>query len=147
VLNYGVNPNEIFRNVYESQSFGSVKLFGLTISRAKVLSELGIIYTTVTQKDLERTKTRMEDTETLIDYLRATRGIEVAVVFRELEDGVRVSMRSTGNVDVGRIADEYGGGGHPLAAGFNSQQSLEATKEDLFQKIGQYRLASLKTDE
>lgn len=150
LLEYGVNPSQIFRNVYESQSFSDIRLFGLAIYRAELLPELGIIYTTITQKDLDHTRTRLEDTENLIDYLRATKGIEVAVVFKELNGGVRVSMRSIGKVDVGRIAEEYGGGGHPLAAGFNSHQNLESTKNDLFQMISQYRLRpsgkSIKTD-
>ncbi len=62
---------------------------------------------------------RPEDSEGLIDIIRAIRGVRVAAFFEELPDGkIRVSMRSKDkSVDVCRIAMQFGGGGHSLAAG------------------------------
>lgn len=139
LLAYGVDPNYVFRNVYENQSFNAIKLFGHLLAQAELIKDIGVVYTTVTKKDLAQTKARVEDTENLIDHLRATKDIEVAVVFKEMDNMVRVSMRSTGQVDVGRIAELYGGGGHPLAAGYNSKKDLQSTKEELFQKIREWQ--------
>lgn len=73
---------------------------------------------------------RPEDSEGLIDIIRAIRGVQVAVFFEELPDGkIRVSMRSKDRrVDVCQIALAFGGGGHALAAGIRMSGPLEAAK-------------------
>lgn len=73
---------------------------------------------------------RPEDSEGLIDVIRAIRGVQVAVFFEELPDGkIRVSMRSKDReLDVCKIAMEFGGGGHALAAGIRMTGPLESAK-------------------
>ncbi len=73
---------------------------------------------------------RPEDSEGLIDVIRAIRGVRVAVFFEELPDGkIRVSMRSKDReLDVCKIATEFGGGGHALAAGIRMAGPLEIAK-------------------
>lgn len=78
-----------------------------------------------------------EDNEGLIDYLRAIRGVIVAVFFEELADGkVRVSMRSKDEaVDVCAICQKFGGGGHTLAAGARVRGSLAEVEENVLEEI------------
>jgi phosphoesterase RecJ-like protein len=73
---------------------------------------------------------RPEDSEGLIDVIRAIRGVQVAVFFEELPDGkVRVSMRSKDReLDVCKIASAFGGGGHALAAGIRMKGPLDEAK-------------------
>ena len=80
---------------------------------------------------------RPEDSEGLIDIIRAIRGVQLAVFFEELEDGmIRVSMRSKDKrVDVCQIALEFGGGGHTLAAGIRMTGPLETAKASLLAAI------------
>lgn len=74
---------------------------------------------------------RPEDSEGLIDHIRAIRGVLLAVFFEELPDGkIRVSMRSKNRLlDVCKIAAEFGGGGHALAAGIRMKGPMEEAKE------------------
>ncbi len=71
-----------------------------------------------------------EDSEGLIDIIRAIRGVQIAVFFEELESGkIRISMRSKDRrVDVSNVALEFGGGGHALAAGIRMAGPLEDAK-------------------
>ncbi len=71
-----------------------------------------------------------DDSEGLIDIIRAIRGVQVAVFFEELADGkIRVSMRSKDRrYNVCEIAMEFGGGGHALAAGIRMAGPLESAK-------------------
>ena len=73
---------------------------------------------------------RPEDSEGLIDVIRAIRGVRLAVFFEELPDGkVRVSMRSKDReLDVCKIATAFGGGGHALAAGIRMKGPFEEAK-------------------
>jgi phosphoesterase RecJ-like protein len=80
---------------------------------------------------------RPEDSEGLIDVIRAIRGVQVAVFFEELPEGkIRVSMRSKDRrFDVCRIALEFGGGGHALAAGIRMKGPLEDAKARVLEAI------------
>ncbi len=71
-----------------------------------------------------------EDSEGLIDIIRAIRGVLLAVFFEELVDGkIRVSMRSKDRrINVSDIALEFGGGGHALAAGIRMKGPLDEAK-------------------
>ena len=77
-----------------------------------------------------------EDNEGLIDHLRAIHGVIVAIFFEELADGkVRVSMRSKDEaVDVCAICQEFGGGGHNLAAGARVRGSLAEVEKRIVEK-------------
>jgi phosphoesterase RecJ-like protein len=67
-----------------------------------------------------------EEVEGLIDVVRRTREAEVACVLKEAPDHTwRVSLRSLGDVDVRRIAEFEGGGGHRFAAGFTSDDAVQ----------------------
>ena len=80
---------------------------------------------------------RPEDSEGLIDHIRAIRGVNLAVFFEELPDGkVRVSMRSKDpRLNVCEIASEFGGGGHALAAGIRMKGPLEEAKPKVLEAI------------
>jgi phosphoesterase RecJ-like protein len=78
-----------------------------------------------------------EDSEGLIDHLRAIQGVIVAAFFEELNDGkVRVSMRSKiEEVDVSAICQKFGGGGHKLAAGTRVSGTLPEVEERVLKAI------------
>jgi phosphoesterase RecJ-like protein len=82
---------------------------------------------------------RPEDSEGLIDIIRAIRGVQLAVFFEELPDGkIRVSMRSKDRrLDVCKVATQFGGGGHALAAGIRMAGPLEVAKQLVLAAIRQ----------
>lgn len=84
-----------------------------------------------------------EDSEGLIDIIRAIRGVQLAVFFEELVDGkIRVSMRSKDRrLDVCKIALEFGGGGHALAAGIRMKGPLETAKAQVLAAIQRHIVA------
>ena len=87
-----------------------------------------------TRIDLEL---RPEDSEGLIDVIRAIRGVQLALFFEELPDGkIRVSMRSKDRkLDVCKIATGFGGGGHALAAGIRMKGPLAEAKARVLEAV------------
>jgi phosphoesterase RecJ-like protein len=68
--------------------------------------------------DYEATGATPQDSEDLVNYARGVAGVEVGLFFMEQpRGGVKVSLRSRQRVDVGRLAEQFGGGGHRLASG------------------------------
>lgn len=121
LIELGVQPHYIFQNVYQCDSLPYLRLSGEILCRAVFDPELGMIYANLSREDLERFGVRMNETEDLIDNLRALRGHRVAALFKQLSDGtIRVSLRSRPDVDIGSVARALGGGGHKVAAGYTS---------------------------
>jgi bifunctional oligoribonuclease and PAP phosphatase NrnA len=112
---------ELLRELLGTMQFGcDRKLAWFSLSKAAALA-LGVI---------------PEDNEGLIDHLRATRGVIVAIFFEELPDGkVRVSMRSKNEVvDVCAICTQFGGGGHVLAAGARVRGTLPEVEKKIVEQ-------------
>jgi bifunctional oligoribonuclease and PAP phosphatase NrnA len=130
LLSYGVPAAAIALDVFESAPFGYLKLLGRVLERAQLLEKERFVYSWVTRADLEETGVSIEETDQLIELIRATRAAEVAAMFKEQADGrFRVSLRSKGPRSVGAIARAHGGGGHELAAGFTTDSVDAAVAE------------------
>jgi Exopolyphosphatase-related proteins len=125
LVSYGVPVARLSRSLFEEHSFAYLKLLGAALERAVLDREHSFVYTSVTQRDLAKYGVTVEEVEGLIDVVRRTSEAEVAAVFKEGTDGViRVSLRSLGAVDVCRIAQSHGGGGHRFAAGFSTDDPV-----------------------
>ena len=82
------------------------------------------IVATITRRMMEFYEAKTEDIEGIVDQLRITQGVEVAILLHEI--GVqeyKVSLRSNDYIDVSKIASFFGGGGHVKAAGFTMRGS------------------------
>ena len=114
------------RVLFEEHRFAYLKLAADVLSRAELVADKKFVWAKVTQDDLRRHEVTFEEVEGLIDLVRRTREAEVSCVLKEASDGAwRVSMRSLGAVDVCKIAEHEGGGGHRFAAGFTSDDPAE----------------------
>jgi bifunctional oligoribonuclease and PAP phosphatase NrnA len=106
----------IAQNVYFANPPTKMHLLGAALSRLAVEDRLAWMH--VTRDDMARTKAADEDCEGVANYALGINGVEVAAFFRELSgDKFRVSLRSKGAVNVARIAESFGGGGHTCASG------------------------------
>jgi bifunctional oligoribonuclease and PAP phosphatase NrnA len=77
-----------------------------------------------------RTSAVEEDCEGLVNYAIGISGVDVAVFFRELNNHrVRLSLRSKGEINVARVAEQFGGGGHSHAAGCTVDGPLPVATE------------------
>lgn len=136
----GAQPAVIGRHVYEEAPFGFLKAAGLAMGRAELDEDLRTVSTIITHTDLETNGIDWGDTENLIDLLRLAVEADTAVLVKGHEDGsVKVSLRSRGDTDVGRLAAEMGGGGHRLAAGFTVEGDVEDVRKKVVAAIGGYR--------
>ncbi|MGM0442245.1 MAG: DHH family phosphoesterase [Elusimicrobiota bacterium] len=114
-----INPVEISTLVYGNCSANKMKLIARTLDTLKFAASGKIGYITITPQVLEKTGTSNENVEGIINYARNVKGVEVGILFRKIPglDGVKVSFRSNGKIDVGSVAVEFGGGGHHNASG------------------------------
>ncbi|CAN5633925.1 bifunctional oligoribonuclease/PAP phosphatase NrnA [soil metagenome] len=139
LLGHGVAAPAIAQEVFESSPFGYLKLVGTVLERAHLFPDERFVYSWVTLGDVAGSGVAMNETEKLIDLVRATRDADVAAMFKQQpEGGYRVSLRSKGP-SVGAIARARGGGGHELAAGFTAtsvEDGVEHVRRSLAESTG-----------
>lgn len=112
---------QITRQLFELHRFPYLQMVGMCLARAELDPELRFVATWVTNFDLDGFGVEIEEAEGLIDLVRRTAEADVACVCKETPGGIRVSLRSVSDeVDVGAIAQRFGGGGHRYAAGFTA---------------------------
>ena len=137
LINRGLDVGTINSNIYDNYPYRRVELMRALLNTLEITPD-GI----VANWEL-RDQTRLdlalmpEDSEGLIDIIRAIRGVQIAVFFEELVDGkIRISMRSKDRrYNVCEVALEFGGGGHALAAGIRMDGSLAEVKRLVLDSI------------
>jgi len=115
----GANLAKICDEVYQSYPLSRARLLKHVYSKFKLAHDDRVAWFWLKKADLARTGANSNDTEGLIDHIRAIEPVIVACVFEELEPELtRISLRSkSGKVNVNAIAAQFGGGGHQAAAG------------------------------
>jgi len=132
----GVDPVLVARSVYDSNNMGRLKLFGAVLG-AMQIDQTGRIAIVYVDHEMARIAGgTYEDTEGLVNLPLTVKEIEAVIFFKqEKGDEYRISLRSKGDIDIGVIAKEYGGGGHKNAAGLTVSGPIEELQKTLVAKI------------
>ena len=126
----GVDVGSMHRRLYGSMELRRLRL--LRECLGELQAEDGLSWITVPSRSYRDLGATSGDLEGLVDYPRALKGVEVAMLFRTTDEGAtKVSFRSTGSVDVDGIARSFGGGGHAKAAGALVPRPLEEVRAEV----------------
>jgi bifunctional oligoribonuclease and PAP phosphatase NrnA len=132
LIEAGASPALISEQVFDNRAFDSTKLMGAVLARLSHTDDGRITWASVSRAVFAETGTTDEDTEGLINFVRAVRGTEIALLFREIKPGVvRISLRCSQKHDVSLIANQFGGGGHKMASGCSFHGALADAQEAL----------------
>ncbi len=124
LVRYGAKPNYIAKMCFESDTLQHLKLKGVALQRMEIQKNVGFSF--ITFEDRIKIGASEEDMEGVIDALRKSKDIQVAVLFKEAKKNeIRISFRSKDGIDVKSIAVKFGGGGHIPAAGCTVNGNLQ----------------------
>ena len=131
LLKYGVNPSSISDNM-ELKSRSQVEMLRKALETLTFLKDGKIAYIEI---PLELYDHNIE-TDTFISYPRYVEGVEIALLFKQVEENLtRVSFRSK-EIDVAKIALSFGGGGHKKAAGCSIYAPLKEAEKVILEAVG-----------
>lgn len=119
----GIDSYEVTRPLYEEFPFARLKLEALMLERLETHLNGKLLISVIRETDLRSLNASMSDTEHLVNKLRETKGVQVGVLITEMDSITRVSFRSK-DVDVSKVAQALGGGGHIHAAGLKTSLPL-----------------------
>ncbi len=136
LMKAGACPAEISELVFENRSFGSVKLLGRALDSLQVSTDGQVAWAHIRASDFAELGATDEETEGIVNHVRAVRGARVGVLFREIPGKkVRISLRSRDGYDVNRVANAFGGGGHKLAAGCSLDPPLDQVESQVLAEV------------
>jgi phosphoesterase RecJ-like protein len=132
---------EISRRLYRTKPEAQLRLFGRVLDRLETADAGRVIWSTLTDADLDATGTLPPHSEGIIDLLAQAEEAEVAILFKQDGNGTRVSVRTKpGGVDATVLTGRFGGGGHARAAGATVALPLEEARPAVLAEAG--RLAA-----
>lgn len=123
LLEKGVDPGEVYDEIYDQSKFSKIKLLGKTLNSLRLTTDNQIGYMILTQNDFSEVDGIESDTDGFVNLSLSIENVRLGILFIELKNGFKVSFRSKGNLPVNKLAAEFGGGGHINASGARFQDS------------------------
>ena len=118
LLTVGVDVSLVSNSLYGERPLTHLRAVGVALNNLKLAVEGQVAWISVTREMMQKISATDEDFDGLINYPRMIKGVEVAIVFQEIEPELfKIGFRSKGSIDVNKIAFTFGGGGHVLASG------------------------------
>jgi len=132
----GARPQWISENIYDNNPLAKIRLLARVLETLALDLDGKVGSMVVMQEALTRTGALSEHTEELVDLPRTIQGVEISILFSELEaDYYKLSIRSKGSFDVERVARKFGGGGHVNAAGCRIRGNISTVKRLVLAEI------------
>jgi bifunctional oligoribonuclease and PAP phosphatase NrnA len=135
-LKAGVDPVWVSRSVFDTNTLGRLRLFAVLLTSMQIAGAGRVAVLHLDPEMARAAGGTYDDTEGLINFPLTVREIQAVVFFKQNSgDEYRVSMRSKGNVDIGAIAKEFGGGGHKNAAGCTVTGAIASLRTLFIEKL------------
>lgn len=126
LLDCGADHMLVHNCLYEQRSLNSLRLLKAGLETLSLDKEGRIAWMSISREVLLSSGCLVEDCDGIIDYTKSLQGVEVGILFKEVNPGeIKVSFRSKNYLDVNQLAACFGGGGHERAAGCTIKGSLK----------------------
>lgn len=137
LIRSGVRVAELSQAMYDNQPRRRFNLLRHALNHVEFSCSDTVAHFSLSLADFQQLQVLPEDNEGIIDHLRSIEGVLVAVFFEELSDTqIRISVRSKdARMDVCKICEQFGGGGHPAASGARVQGSLHSVRQQFLATV------------
>lgn len=134
MIRRGVDPELMYRRLFGTVPMRRIELLRAALDQLQADEQLPLTWLSVTRDAMQQSHATSEDLEGLVEYARSIEGTELAILFRETNDGAtKISFRSNGDMDVNALARQFGGGGHVKAAGALIGEPLDAARNKVLE--------------
>ncbi len=136
LLECGIDAAGIAEQVFDGMSPSKFHLLRRCLSQAAFCANGRIAHTAASRADLRESGALNEDTEGIINHLRSVEGVQVAILFREIDaNTTKVSFRSRDGFNSAAFLGQFGGGGHALAAGATVALPLDEARQTVLERL------------
>ena len=141
LLRFNLNANQVYKEIYENIPLTDMQLLSKSLTFIHTGAGGRIAWIELPAKLLKHKKLSFDLGDHILSYLRSIKDTQVVALFRENLGGkkeIRFNLRSNGLVDVNKIAQHFGGGGHKTASGCTMRGKLTEVRKKVIAKIRQY---------
>lgn len=132
LMESGIDFSRIVDETFYTKTFEQNQILGKALTASRLYLDGKVIVSMVTAGDMECCHVLPKHLDGIVNQLRVTKGVELAVFLYENEDGsYKISTRSNGRVNAAKLALKFGGGGHERAAGF----SMNGAPPEIIEKV------------
>lgn len=143
LVKFGASPNHISREMFQNKSMKNIIIIGKTLSALNFIDNGLICWGKVDQKTIREVGAQPSDCFGIVNQMVSIKGVEVAILFNERADGKTVvDFRSKTVIDVNKIANAFGGGGHVRASG----ATIEGNLTDIISEVVNFAVEHIKTN-
>ena len=122
----GAKPQELSLPVFDLRTRAATFILRLALESLKFSADGRIAWMVLTEEEMERAGAKDEDLEGIVNFAKNIENVEIGLIFRAQKEGsVKVAFRSR-NIDVSKVAEVFGGGGHPRASGCSLESDLDS---------------------
>lgn len=138
LLKFNIFAEKVYQSVYQSNSYSDVLLLKKALNSLEIDSNGRIAWLKI-NKDYSDSQTQTDQTDSILDFARRIKGIEVCFLLKKTKDkrSIRVNLRSRGKIDVSKIAQYFGGGGHKNASGCTIKGAFPIVENKVLSRIKQ----------
>ncbi len=132
LLRCGASISRVNLRVRENMTDGQFRAWGYALLHSNTDAKHGLIWSSIPNNVYNSLRLGEGDTEGIVEFFRNRKNCKLAILFKEIKPGsIRISLRSKGSIDVNQLASNWGGGGHPQAAGFTLKGELKSIEEEV----------------
>lgn len=136
LVRHGAQPAKLSQAIFYSYPYAKVRLVGEVLSTLQRDESGRIAWIRMSREAMEQTGATEDDSDGIINYPLTVGDVEAVAFFREVSDSTfRISLRSKNRVNVARVAESFGGGGHCNAAGFTISADFDELSKDVIQRL------------
>lgn len=126
LMEMGIDYPKIVDDTFYTKTFNQNQILGLALLKSELHLDGKVIVSVITQEEMKKYDVLPKHLDGIVNQLRVTKGVEVALFLYETEDKeFKGSLRVNGNVNVAKVASHFGGGGHIKAAGFSVSEPYD----------------------
>ena len=140
----GADIQQINQVIYFTKSYIELKLLGRALEKMEMRFDNKYSQIILTKRDFETFGATPAQTQGIVSQPTMIPGVEISALIKEEPDKVSVNLRSRGNADVSRIAQQFGGGGHARAAGFKVTGKSVGEVTDALAEVVQHAVRELR---
>lgn len=134
-IDKGCDFAKIVNETYYTRSYKQTLITGFALEKSRLDLNGKVVYSYVTQEDMDRYGVKPFEMGTVVDTLREVSGTEVTIFLYPVNGKYKISMRSNYVVDVNKVVSVFGGGGHTRAAGGDTDLPPEVAIEKIVELI------------
>ncbi|NOZ61771.1 MAG: bifunctional oligoribonuclease/PAP phosphatase NrnA [Calditrichaeota bacterium] len=136
LLEHSIDTKEIYSLVYEQNSRTKMALMADALLNLHYECDGKLAWFVLTKEMFEKHNASVWDTEGFPEIPRTIEGVEVSLMFTEIDDAdIKISLRSKGKIVINQIAQKFGGGGHHFAAGAQVKKPLEVLVKEVLAEL------------